>query len=45
MTLMRWQPCQEIERLQRDVNRLFDGLAKTDEGYNRPAFSPVSSRV
>lgn len=43
MALIRWQPFQEIEYLQRDMNRLFDRLAPTDgEAQNqRIAFSPA----
>ncbi len=40
MSLTRWQPFQEIERLQRDVNRLFDGLSTNDSDNDRPAFVP-----
>jgi HSP20 family protein len=40
MSLTRWQPFQEIERLQRDVNRLFDGMATMDSENARPAFVP-----
>jgi HSP20 family protein len=42
MALIRWQPFQEIESLQQDMNRLFDGLAATDRNGNRSAFVPAS---
>lgn len=42
MALIRWQPFQEIESLQQDMNRLFDGLATTDRNGNRSAFVPAT---
>lgn len=32
MALIRWQPLQEIEALQHEINRLFDGLAPNRMG-------------
>jgi len=40
MALIRWQPFQEMEYLQRDMNRLFDRLTATDGEGNRSAFIP-----
>lgn len=42
MALIRWQPFQEMESLQRDMNRLFDRLAANDDGGNRSAFVPAA---
>jgi HSP20 family protein len=42
MALIRWQPFQEIEYLQRDMNRLFDRLVTTDEESRRTAFVPAA---
>jgi HSP20 family protein len=42
MALIRWQPFQEIESLQRDMNRLFDRLATTDGEDNRLTFVPAA---
>jgi HSP20 family protein len=30
MALFRWQPFQEIDSLQRQMNRMFDNLMTTD---------------
>ncbi|MBI4781513.1 MAG: Hsp20/alpha crystallin family protein [Oscillatoriophycideae cyanobacterium NC_groundwater_1537_Pr4_S-0.65um_50_18] len=40
MALIRWQPFQEMEYLQRDMNRLFDRLTATDGEGSRTAFVP-----
>jgi HSP20 family protein len=41
MALVRWQPFQEIDTLQRQMNRLFDELMPmTREGGNGIAFVP-----
>jgi HSP20 family protein len=41
MTLVRWQPFQEIDTLQRQMNRLFDELMPiTREGRNGITFVP-----
>ncbi|MBW4658656.1 MAG: Hsp20/alpha crystallin family protein [Drouetiella hepatica Uher 2000/2452] len=40
MALIRWQPFQEMEYLQRDMNRLFDRLTTTDGESSRSAFTP-----
>lgn len=45
MALIRWQPFQEIESLQRDMNRLFDGLVTTNGESDRPAFIPAAEIV
>lgn len=42
MALIRWQPFQEMESLQRDMNRLFDRLATTDGESNRQSFVPAA---
>jgi HSP20 family protein len=42
MALIRWQPFQEMESLQRDMNRLFDRLAATDDAGNWSAFIPAA---
>lgn len=42
MALIRWQPFQELEYLQRDMNRLFDRLSSTDGESNRSAFIPAA---
>ncbi|MBW4515573.1 MAG: Hsp20/alpha crystallin family protein [Timaviella obliquedivisa GSE-PSE-MK23-08B] len=42
MALIRWQPFQEMDYLQRDMNRLFDRLASTatNGDMDRAAFVP-----
>jgi HSP20 family protein len=42
MSLMLWKPFQEIERLQHDVNRLFEGLSTNDGENDRSAFIPLA---
>ncbi|MBW4524065.1 MAG: Hsp20/alpha crystallin family protein [Phormidium tanganyikae FI6-MK23] len=42
MALIRWQPFQEIETLQRDMNRLFHRLGSVDEEGTRSAFVPAA---
>ena len=42
MALVRWQPLQEIENLQRDVNRLFDRLVTTDRDNISTVFAPAA---
>jgi len=42
MALIRWQPFQEIETLQRDMNRLFDRLGSIDGEGARTAFVPAA---
>lgn len=42
MALARWQPFQEIESLQRDMNRLFDRLVTTDRDGNGTSFAPAA---
>jgi HSP20 family protein len=42
MSLVRWQPFQEIERLQRDMNRLFDGLSTDETQKEDPTFIPLA---
>ena len=39
MALIRWQPFQEMNALQRDINRLFDSLAPMDQEM-KGAFAP-----
>jgi HSP20 family protein len=41
MALIRWQPFQEIDSLQRDMNRLFDRLVRTDEDGISTSFVPA----
>lgn len=40
MALLHWQPFQEIESLQRDMNRLFDRFITTDGDKLNIAFAP-----
>jgi HSP20 family protein len=41
MALIRWQPFQEMNALQRDMNRLFDTLAPMNqESMMKSAFAP-----
>ena len=42
MTLIRWQPLQEIETLQRDMNRLFDRLMPTHGDGDGITFAPAA---
>lgn len=44
MALVRWEPFREFEGLQRDMNRLFDGLARAgDSGLGSDiAFMPAA---
>jgi HSP20 family protein len=42
MSLIRWQPFQEIETLQRDMNRLFDRLMTTNGNGNGLTFAPAA---
>lgn len=42
MSLVRWQPFQEIETLQRDMNRLFDRLMPTNGDRNSMTFAPAA---
>ncbi len=42
MALIRWQPFQEIESLQRDMNRFFDRLSPEDREDNRFTFVPAA---
>ena len=42
MSLVRWQPFQEIETLQRDMNRLFDRLMPTNGDGNGMTFAPAA---
>ncbi|MBF2046560.1 MAG: Hsp20/alpha crystallin family protein [Leptolyngbya sp. IPPAS B-1204] len=42
MSLIRWQPFQEIEALQRDMNRLFDRLMITNGSQNGSTFAPAA---
>jgi HSP20 family protein len=40
MSFIRWQPFQEVELLQRDMNRLFERLATPEGNVNRIVFTP-----
>lgn len=40
MTIIRWQPLREIDALQREMNRLFEGLAPTSENTSANNFMP-----
>ncbi|MGF1480766.1 MAG: Hsp20/alpha crystallin family protein [Cyanophyceae cyanobacterium] len=42
MALIRWEPFQEMTRLQRDMNRLFDGLSSTNTEELGAAFVPAA---
>lgn len=44
MALVRWEPFREFEGLQRDMNRLFDSLARTGDGGlgNDIAYMPAA---
>lgn len=44
MTLTRWNPANDFMNLQREVNRLFNGItprSKRDEEYESAVWSPV----
>ena len=41
MALIRWQPYQEIDTLQREMNRLFDGLMPATQ-RQQDAFMPAA---
>lgn len=42
MALIRWQPFQELDSLQRDMNRLFDRISTTHTDSNGFAFVPAA---
>lgn len=42
MALIRWQPFQEIESLQRDMNRLFDRLTTSNGDGFGTGFAPAA---
>jgi HSP20 family protein len=42
MTLMRWEPFSEIADLQKEMNSLFDGLARKTTGQWGSAFVPAA---
>jgi HSP20 family protein len=42
MALVRWQPFQEIDSLQRQMNRLFDNLMTTDGDRLSTTFTPAA---
>ncbi|MBW4499367.1 MAG: Hsp20/alpha crystallin family protein [Scytonema hyalinum WJT4-NPBG1] len=42
MALIRWQPFQEIESLQQEMNRLFDNLTTTNGERFSKAFVPAA---
>jgi HSP20 family protein len=42
MALIRWQPFQEIESLQQEMNRLFDSLTTTNGERFSKAFVPAA---
>lgn len=41
MALIRWQPFQEMDALQRDMNRMFEALASNDHSM-RQSFMPLA---
>ncbi|CAD0226729.1 Small heat shock protein (fragment) [Planktothrix agardhii] len=41
MQLVSWQPFQEIDSLQREMNRLFDSLAFPSEKIEMYLFPPA----
>ncbi|MBR8833731.1 MAG: Hsp20/alpha crystallin family protein [Stigonema ocellatum SAG 48.90 = DSM 106950] len=42
MALVRWQPLQEIDSLQRQMNRLFDNFMTTDGDRLNTTFAPAA---
>ncbi len=43
MALIRWQPFQEVDSLQRDMNRLFDRFITNNNEENiTSAFAPAA---
>ena len=43
MALIRWEPFREVETLQREMNRLFDSLAPSENSdYKGIAFMPAA---
>jgi HSP20 family protein len=40
MTIVRWQPLREIDALQREMNRLFEGLTPVTENASTNNFMP-----
>lgn len=40
MTIVRWQPLREIDALQREMNRLFEGLTPVTENAATNNFMP-----
>jgi HSP20 family protein len=40
MTIIRWQPLREIDALQREMNRLFEGLTPATENNASNNFMP-----
>lgn len=43
MALIRWEPFREIDSLQRELNRLFESLAPSENGgLDRVAFIPAA---
>jgi HSP20 family protein len=42
MALIRWQPFQEIEALQRDVNQFFDRIMSMNGNQIGTAFAPAA---
>lgn len=42
MNLIRWQPFQEVELLQRDINGLFDYFSTNDSRGERLDFTPAA---
>lgn len=43
MTLTRWNPVSEMNNLQREINRIFNGIAprSRDEDYESAVWSPM----
>jgi HSP20 family protein len=43
MALIRWEPFREVEGLQREMNQLFDSLARSEQSdFNDIAFTPAA---
>lgn len=43
MALIRWEPFREIDSLQREMNRLFESLAPSENGgFDQVAFIPAA---
>ena len=41
MTLIRWQPSQEMETIRRQMDQLFDGLANANRDERKIGWKPA----